>query len=146
MRESDHLPDPFYEIYLVDPNYRPVGEVSLSTVMGQPRDVVLNDIMTTKMQLISVDQAQEDVAYAFNQYHLVSAPVIDESGRITGMITIDDAMQVLDEEAEEDLLRLGGVGDEELSDAVLEIAKRRFPWLAVNLLTSIFSFFDNCNV
>ena len=77
------------------------------------------------------------MAYAFNQYHLVSAPVVDEDGRLVGVITIDDAMEVLEDEAEEDLKRLGGVGDEELTDQVWAITRRRFPWLAVNLATSI---------
>ena len=77
------------------------------------------------------------MAYAFNQYHLISAPVVDENGRLVGVITIDDAMAVLDEEHEEDVLRLGGVGDESLSNSTLEIVRRRFPWLAVNLATAI---------
>ena len=77
------------------------------------------------------------MAYAFNQYHLISAPVIDENGRLAGVITIDDAMIVLDEEAEEDILRLAGVGDESLADHTIDIVKARLPWLGVNLLTAI---------
>ena len=77
------------------------------------------------------------MAYAFNQYHLVSAPVVDDSGRLVGIITIDDAMEVLEDEAEEDIMRLGGVGDEEISHKVWAITRRRFPWLAANLVTAI---------
>jgi magnesium transporter len=93
--------------------------------------------MADDFRTIGVEEPQEDVAYAFNQYHLVSAPVVDETGRLVGVITIDDAMEVLEDEAEEDIMRLGGVGDEEISDKVWEIARRRFPWLAVNLVTAI---------
>jgi magnesium transporter len=105
--------------------------------MGQPRTVVLSEIMEDDFRVIRVDESQEDVAYAFNQYHMISAPVVDGDGRLVGMITIDDAMDVLDDEAEEDLKLLAGVGDEELSDTVWDTAKARFPWLAVNLVTAI---------
>ncbi len=84
-----------------------------------------------------MDEEEGDVAYAFNQYHLISAPVVDSTGRLVGVITIDDAMAVLDEEHEEDILRLAGVGEGSLSDKVIETTKRRLPWLAVNLVTAI---------
>ena len=93
--------------------------------------------MEEDFRTLEATEPQEDVAYAFNQYHLVSAPVVDGDGRLIGVITIDDAMEVLEDETEQDLKRLGGVGDEELSDQVWAITKRRFPWLAVNLVTSI---------
>jgi magnesium transporter len=137
MRASDHLPELFYDIIVVDPAMRPVGVAALSRVMGQPRTVVLSEIMEDDFRVIRVDESQEDVAYAFNQYHMISAPVVDGDGRLVGMITIDDAMDVLDDEAEEDLKLLAGVGDEELSDTVWDTAKARFPWLAVNLVTAI---------
>ena len=137
MRAADDLPDPFYDIIIVDAAAHPIGKIPLSRVMGARRPVVLESLMEDDFRTIEATEPQEDVAYAFNQYHLVSAPVVDDSGRLIGVITIDDAMEVLDEEAEEDIKRLGGVGDEELSDQVWEITKRRFPWLAVNLATSI---------
>jgi magnesium transporter len=99
--------------------------------------VSLGAIMGEDFRTLHVEDSQEDVAYAFKQYHLVSAPVLDDDGRIVGVITIDDAVEALDDEADEDMKRLGGVGDEEISDDVWEITKRRFPWLAVNLLTAI---------
>jgi len=99
--------------------------------------VTLESLMADDFRTIHVEDPQEDVAYAFNQYHLVSCPVVDDADRLVGVITIDDAMEVLEDEAEEDILRLGGVGDEEISDDVWEIARRRFPWLAVNLVTAI---------
>ncbi len=137
MRASDDLPEPFYDVILVDPSARPIGTIPLSRIMGMSRPVTLGSIMEEDFRTLHVEDSQEDVAYAFNQYHLVSAPVVDDDGRLVGMITIDDAMTVLDEEAEEDILRLGGVGDEEISDRVWEITRRRFPWLAANLLTAI---------
>lgn len=137
MRGSTDLPDEFYKIIIVDPAMRPIGSVLLSKLMATGRQVTLGAIMDEDIQLIPVDQSQEDVAYAFNQYHLVSAPVVDDDGRLVGVITIDDAVKVLEEEAEEDMLRLAGVGDEEISDSVWETARQRFPWLAVNLVTAI---------
>ena len=137
MRARDDLPEDFYEIIVVDPSHRPMGTIALSKIMGAKRPATLDGLMDRDYRSFKVEQPQEDVAYAFNQYHLVSAPVLDETGRLAGVITIDDAMQVLDEESEEDLMRLGGVGDEDLSDTVSEIAKQRLPWLAVNLATAI---------
>ena len=105
--------------------------------MRSRRDVPLLDIVEPTFQVIPATQPESDVAYAFNQYHLISAPVVDDEGRLIGLITIDDAMAVLDEEHEEDIMRLAGVGEGSLSDRVIETTKQRMPWLAVNLLTSI---------
>lgn len=137
LRSASDLPDRFYDTVIVDPKLQPIGKVALSSLMASPRDIMLANIMDENFQIIPVLQAQEDVAYAFNQYHMVSAPVVDDLGRLVGVITIDDAMDVLDEEAEEDLKLLAGVGDESLTDAVLDTTRQRFPWLAVNLLTSV---------
>ncbi|MEM7270289.1 MAG: magnesium transporter, partial [Pseudomonadota bacterium] len=138
MRASDDLPDQFYDVIIIDPMMKPVGMIPLSRIMGHPRPAVLGELMDDEFQSIPVDQDEEDVAYAFSQYHLVSAPVVDENGRLVGVITIDDAVEALEEEAEEDLLRLAGVAeDESLADRVWRTTRRRFPWLAVNLITSI---------
>lgn len=137
MRASDDLPEQFYDVIIVDAAAKPIGTVPLSAIMGARRPVTLGALMHEEFRTIGVLEPQEDVAYAFNQYHLVSCPVVDEDGRLVGVITIDDAMEVLEDEAEEDLKRLGGVGDEELSDQVWSITKRRFPWLAVNLVTAV---------
>lgn len=137
-REDDNLlPEQFYHVILVDPRLKPVGYVTLGKLLAARRAVKLTDLAEDSFRTISVLQPEEDVAYAFNQYHLISAPVVDEDERLVGVITIDDAMAVLDEEHEEDIKRLAGVGDESLSDKTFEIAKRRFPWLAVNLLTAV---------
>ncbi|UWQ05273.1 magnesium transporter [Aliiroseovarius crassostreae] len=138
LRNQDDLPEQFYHVILVDPRMRPTGYVTLGRLMGSPRATAMTEITEESFRTIPVLQDEGDVAYAFNQYHLISAPVVDEDDRLVGVITIDDAMAILDEEHEEDILRLAGVGEESsLSDRVIDTTKRRFPWLAVNLVTSI---------
>ena len=136
--KEEDLPDQFYHIVMVDPRLHPVGNITLGKLMRSKRTTMLKDILEDTFQIIPASRAEGDVAYAFNQYHLISAPVVDDDDRLVGVITIDDAMEVLDEEHEEDILRLAGVGGEsELSDSVMETTRQRFPWLAVNLLTAI---------
>jgi magnesium transporter len=131
------LPEQFYHVILTDPRHKPVGYVTLGRLLSSARDTALSDITEDSFRTIPATQHEDDVAYAFNQYHLISAPVVDEDGRLVGVITIDDAMIVLDEAAEEDLLRLGGVNDESsLSDGVMDTTRRRVPWLVVNLGTA----------
>ena len=138
MRNAENLPEQFYHILLVDPRLHPVGNVMLGRIMAARRNVALRDMVEETFHVIPVTQAESDVAYAFNQYHLISAPVVVEEGRLVGVITIDDAMMVLDAEHEEDIFRLAGVSEEgSLSDTVMDTVKRRVPWLAVNLLTAI---------
>jgi magnesium transporter len=138
LRAETTLPEQFYHIILVDLSFHPVGYVTLGKLLGTPRGTSLRDITEASFRVIHVNEPEKDVAYAFNQYHLISAPVVDEDERLVGVITIDDAMAVLDEEAEEDILRLAGVGgDESISDGTLDTVRQRFPWLAVNLVTSI---------
>ncbi len=137
LRTQQDLPEQFYHMILVDPKMRPTGYVTLGKLLSSPRDMKLQDITEDSFRTISVNQDEEDVAYAFNQYHLISAPVVDENDRLVGVITIDDAMAVLDEEAEEDMLRLAGVGEGSLSDRVIETSKRRLPWLFVTMLAAI---------
>ena len=137
MRADDDLPDQFHDVILVDASMKPVGLAPLSRIMGAGRDRRLDELQRDLMEIIEVLEPQEDVAYGFNQYHMASAPVVDDSGRLLGVIHMEDAMEALDEEADEDLKRLSGVGDESLSDKVLEITKLRFPWLVVNLATAV---------
>ncbi len=137
LRAQEDLPEEFYHIILVDPRLKPVGQVPLGKLMAARRAVALKDIAEEDFRTFPVMQYEGDVAYAFNQYHLISAPVVDDDGRLVGVITIDDAMIVLDEEHEEDILRLAGVGEGSLSDRVIETTRQRLPWLAVNLVTAI---------
>ena len=137
LRNNANLPEQFYHIVLVDPRLHPVGNVSLGKLMSSKRSVLLKEIIEDAFQVIPADQDEADVAYAFNQYHLISAPVVDRENRVVGVITIDDAMVVLDEELEEDIMFLAGVGDSSVSDTIIETVKGRLPWLTVNLVTAI---------
>ncbi|GGL99148.1 magnesium transporter [Pseudooceanicola nanhaiensis] len=137
MRARDDLPDQFYHVILVDPRMKPVGHVALGKLMASPRARALSELLEPSFRTIPAEQDEEDVAYAFNQYHLISAPVVDENDRLVGVITIDDAMIVLDEEHEEDIMLLAGVGEGSLSDSVRVTISQRLPWLAVNLATAI---------
>ncbi|MGJ8586586.1 MAG: magnesium transporter [Yoonia sp.] len=139
MRSDVVLPDQFYHIILVDPRLKAIGYVTLGRILSHPRDTLLRDITEDTFRTFHVAQDVEEVAQAINHYHMITAPVVDDDDRIVGVITIDDAMMFLEEEAEEDILRLAGVGEGSLSDRVIATTKSRFPWLAVNLVTAIFA-------
>jgi magnesium transporter len=140
LRGAEHLPDQFYHVILVDPRMKPQGYVTLGRMLSSRRSVALRDILEDSFRTISVTDAEGDVAYIFNQYHLISCPVVDGDDRLVGVITIDDAMNVLDEEHGEDMLRLAGVGDESsLSDGAFATVRQRLPWLVVNLFTASLS-------
>jgi len=138
LRAVEWLPDQFYHVILVDPRFHPVGHVTLGRLLASRRDVALRDITEDSFRIIRAADEEADVAFQFNRYHLISAPVANADGRLVGVITIDDAMNVLDEEHEEDILRLAGVDAEaSLSDRIIDTARGRFVWLFVNLLTAI---------
>ena len=140
LRSDDvDLPDQFYHVILVDPRLKAVGYVTLGRLLSSRRDVPLSDIVEDTFRTFHVNQDVEEVAQAINHYHMITAPVVDDDDRIVGVITIDDAMAFLEEEAEEDILRLAGVGEGSLSDRVIATTRQRFPWLAVNLVTAIFA-------
>ncbi len=142
LRDADWLPDQFYHVILVDPRMKPVAYVTLGRLLSSRREVRLQDITEDSFRTLEATEPEADVAYVFNQYHLISCPVVDEAGRLVGVITIDDAMNVLDEEHEEDMLRLAGVGDDaSVSDGVLATVKGRLPWLFINMLTANISAF-----
>lgn len=139
LRGVEDLPDRFYEVFVVDPSFKPVGAVPLSTLLKSTRETVIKDIMTARdMRLIPLTMDQEEVAYLFEQYNMISAPVVDAGERLVGMITVDDVVEMVREESQEDMLALGGVeADTGLSDTVLETVRSRFSWLGVNLCTAI---------
>ncbi len=140
LRSAEHLPDQFYHVILVDGLMRPQAYVTLGRLLSSRRDVRLVDILEDSFRTVQATDPEADVAYIFNQYHLISCPVVDAGGRLVGVITIDDAMNVLDEEHEEDMLRLAGVGDEaSLSDGAFATVRQRLPWLVVNLFTASLS-------
>lgn len=133
---ADTIPERFYEIYVVDPTYHLKGYVDLSAVFRMPRETELTDIMQPMESDITVDLDQEEVAYQFQKYSLASAPVKDAEGRLVGMITVDDMVDVIQEENTEDLLALSNVSSADGSDTVWDSVKARAPWLAVNLFTA----------
>jgi magnesium transporter len=135
--EDDTLPEVFYDIYVIDPARRPIGTVSLSRLMRSRRPVPVTDIMEPDMKLISATVDQEEVAFLFSQRDLVSAPVVDEAGRLVGSITIDDVVDVIHEEHEEDIMRMGGVQEDDLYAAAVDTTRSRFTWLLVNLGTAV---------
>lgn len=133
---GDALPDHFFEIYVVDPAFKVRGAVPLGLLLRSPRDVLLSAIMSPVEAEIQTGMDQEEVAFLFQKYSLVSAPVVDDSGRITGMITVDDMVDVIQSENTEDLLALSGVNKADGSDTVLDAVRARAPWLGVNLVTA----------
>ena len=147
LREESDLPDDFFEIFIVDPLNKPLGSVSVSKVLRSARKTQLNDILNDSSKFIKASMDQEEAALLFEQYSLVSAGVVDDQNRLIGRITADDIVWVLQEEAEEDILRLGGVSETEMNQSIFKSTKKRFIWLFLNLLTAILasvviSFFD----
>ncbi len=137
LRTEKDLPDEFYEIYIVDPRFHVLGKVSTARLLRTPRERRITDIME-KFDAVFRDRDDiGDVARQFERYNLVSAPVVDDSGRLIGSLYIDDIVDVLEEEAEEDMLGLAGVHDEEITSSVWETTRARFVWLLVNLGTAV---------
>ncbi len=137
MRTEEDLPDNFSEIYIVDPAFHTTGYVPVSHVLRNKREIRISEISIEHRNIFNVGDDQDDVAYKFEQYNLVSAAVVDENNRLVGSITIDDIVDIIQEEAEEDILHLGGVGDEEITGSVWATTKSRFAWLLINLGTAI---------
>lgn len=136
LREDDSLPDEFYKIFVIDPAFRLVGVVDLDTLLRSKRPVQIQDIVNEARAVVRATDDQEDAALVFERYNLLSAAVVDESDRLVGVLTIDDIVDVIHEEADEDIKRLGGVGDEEISDSVMTTARLRLPWLLINSVTA----------
>ena len=137
LRESKELPQEFLEIFIVDNEFKPIGIVPSSRVLRTARDSKMNSIMRDMPVLISVNMDKEEVGITFENYNLLSAGVVNKNNKLVGVITADDVVTVVQEEAEEDALRLAGVGDEEITDTVFVKTKRRFNWLLVNLGTAL---------
>jgi len=137
MRETADLPETFAEIFVIDPTYRVLGAVQLSRLLRTKRQVRVSEIMSEDRHVVLATDDQEEVARQFERYGLMSAPVVDDNKRLVGVLTVDDVVEVIQEEADEDMKKLAGVGDESLADSVLETARSRVPWLVVNLGTAI---------
>ena len=134
--DEDDLPDTFFEIYGVDPAFRLQGTVPLATILRSARDTPLSDIMEEAAVKILPEMDQEEVAYVFQQYNLASAPVVDDAGRLTGMITVDDMVDVIQEENREDMLALSGVSEAGANQSVMSAVRARAPWLVTNMFTA----------
>ena len=137
LRESEDLPNDFYDIFIVDPGHRPIGKVALSRVLRNKRPVSMTEIMDEEILTVPVRMDQEEVAYIFAQHDFVSAPVVDDAERLIGVIMVDDVVDVIHEEAEEDLMLMGGVREDDLYDAVIDTGRSRFSWLFLNLITAV---------
>ncbi len=131
------LPDVFHNIYIVDPMLRPIGYVTLSKLMRSPRQATLASLMELKLVTIDESQDQEEAAYLFEKYHLISAPVVNTAGRIVGMMTVDDIIDIIQDENKEDILGLAGVSAAGVADTAVETVRSRAPWLLINLGTAI---------
>ena len=137
LREHGELTTDFWEIFVVDPAHHPVGSVQLSWVLRTPRNIALGDVMKREQTLIPVEMDQEEVALRFQKYALISAAVVDQSGRLVGMITVDDVVHIIQEEAGEDILKLSGAGEGDINEPVLESYRSRVRWLIANLGTAL---------
>ncbi len=137
LRSADELATDFWEIFVVGPNHHPAGTCKLSTILRAPRATRIEDVMLREQTLIPVDMDQEDVALRFQKYGLVSAAVVDGAGRLVGMITVDDVVHIIQEEASEDALLLSGVGEGDINEPVSDSYRARVRWLIANLLTAL---------
>ena len=137
LRGGDDLATDFWEVFVVDPQHHPVGTCALSWILRTPRGVAVADVMKREQTLIPVDMDQEEVALRFQKYALISAAVVDQSGRLVGMITVDDVVHIIQEEASEDVLLLSGVGEGDINEPIADSYKSRVRWLIANLLTAL---------
>lgn len=134
---GEELPDLFFNIYVIDADFKPLGYVPVSKLMRLPRKVMLESVIEDLIVTIDQDVDQEEAAYYFEKYHLISAPVVDKDGRMVGMMTVDDILHIIQNENKEDILALAGVNDAGLTDTAFTTVKSRAPWLFVNLLTAV---------
>src|SRR5437868_3372975 len=137
LRSTADLPTDFWEVFVVSPDHHPVGTCKLSTILRTPRTRPVSDIMVREQTLIPVDMDQEDVALRFQKYALVSAAVVDDENRLVGMITVDDIVHIIQEEAGEDVLLLSGAGEGDINEPVQLTVRRRLTWLVINLGTAV---------
>ncbi len=132
---GDQLPELFFDVYVIDPTFKPVGAIPISILLRSRRETPLTELMEAVTE-IPVEMDQEEVAYIFDKYHLISAPVIEPGGRLVGQITVDDIVEVIRDEAQEDILALAGVSDAGRDASVIDIVRSRLPWLMLNLVTA----------
>jgi magnesium transporter len=137
LRENRDLATEFWEVFIVDAAHHPLGTCALAWILRAPRHVALTDVMKRDQTLIPVTMDQEEVALRFQKYALISAAVVDESGRLVGQITVDDVVHIIQEEAAEDVLLLSGAGDGDINEPIAMTIRTRLTWLVVNLMTAM---------
>lgn len=137
LRRNEDLTTDFWEIFVVDTGHHPIGTCKLSWILRTPRTVAIADVMQREQTLIPIDMDQEEVALRFQKYALISAAVIDQAGRLAGMITVDDVVHIIQEEAGEDILKLSGAGDGDINEPIGSTIRTRLTWLVVNLGTAM---------
>jgi len=141
LREHADLTTEFWEVFVVDPAHKPIGTCMLSWILRTPRDISVSDVMKREQSLIPVDMDQEEVALRFQKYNLISAAVVDADGRLVGMITVDDIIDIIEEEASEDILRLSGAGEGDINEPIRDSYVSRVRWLVANLATALVASF-----
>jgi magnesium transporter len=137
LRQEGDVAHEFFEVFIVDERHHPVGTCALSWILTTPRNIKLTDVMKRDQTLIPVDTDQEEVALMFQKYNLISAAVVDESGRLVGQMTVDDIVHIISEEAGEDVLLLSGAGDGDINEPISEAFGSRIRWLVANLGTAV---------
>jgi magnesium transporter len=137
LRSETDLPDEFYQIYVVDAAYKVLGTIPLDKFLRAQRVTTIEAVMNTNLVLVKAEEDQEEAARSFERYDLVEVGVVDDNGRLVGVLTIDDIVDVIQEEAEEDIRLMAGVGDEDVSDTTVDTVKSRAPWLVVNLVAAV---------
>jgi magnesium transporter len=137
LRDNQDLTTDFWEVFIVDPAHKPIGTCQLSWVLRTPRTIAMADVMKREQTLIPVDMDQEEVALRFQKYALISAAVVDPGGRLVGMITVDDIVHIIQEEADEDILKLSGAGEGDINEPIVDTYKARVRWLIANLGTAL---------
>jgi magnesium transporter len=136
IRRLKDLPEDFYEIFIVDPKYTPIGSLSLGKILNNPRNVIIKDIMKSNIRSVAPEENVENVSFLFKQYGYVTIPVVSKSNRLIGVITIEDAVEIIEKEAEEDIMFMGGVKEIDFHQDIFNAVRRRFPWLFINLITA----------
>ncbi len=137
LQNKQETPETFYEIFITNPKFSPIGSIPLSTLITKPHDVIVNTIMRDEVNSVKTDLDEDEVSYIFKKYGFVTVPVVNKHNRLVGVITIDDAMEVIDKHAEENIMHMGGVREDDVHFDLLEIIKSRFPWLLISLFAAI---------
>lgn len=138
IRQNKDLPTEFYQIFVINPKHHPVGGILVSTIMHYGPEIIINDIMNRDIKIIDTHKDQEQISFLFSQYGLVSLAVVDKMGRLVGTITVKEAVEIIEQEAEEDLMHMGGINKDDFYDNIISTVCSRFPWLFINLITASF--------